>query len=152
MTRDYVHIVLTDINLDTTTPGPALGAATDGLVACEVVSPVALAPSLTDVAFSCQTGPGRFELRTVRLDPARPVQRRLAEGPLLTPTEWTSDGHLVVGRRDKDGSTLGVLDLRSGVVGWLTPPGSSTGHSNLSPDGKWLAFDSSVDGNRARRC
>jgi len=150
MTRDYVHIVLTDINLASMTPGPALGVASDGLVACEVLWPVVLAPSMDEAAFGCQIAPDNFELRTVRLDAAHPIQRRLRSGPLV-PVEWAPGGTLFVARGDKDGSTFGVLDLGSGALRWLGPPRPSVGRASLSPDGRWLAFDGSVDGNPARR-
>jgi Tol biopolymer transport system component len=84
------------------------------------------------------------------LEPGHAEQRRLLVGAAIQPQEWSSEGNLVIERSEESGSALGIVNLASGTVEWVSPPRPGFGRASLSPDARWLAFDGSSNPDPSR--
>jgi serine/threonine protein kinase/Tol biopolymer transport system component len=133
-------LVVTDLALDHPQPPIEVGAASDGLAACTPHVPGVLTPSGSDMAFLCELPGGTYELRTLRTDVRRPVQRRVAVGP-FEPLEWSQPGHVLVQRVEHGTVSLGVVAVDTGAFRSLAPLDRRIDLAAVSPDGRWVLFD-----------
>jgi len=74
-----------------------------------------------------------------------------SDGDELWPTHWTRDGKYLIFSRglinnSVEGNTIWALPLEGGEPIKLVDSGSLDDDANVSPDGRWLAFDSNRTG------
>jgi len=89
---------------------------------------------------------GGYELRIVPIEGGRPRMIPLRGVQSLNLHAWSSDSKgivaLVIGASETDRGTLAVIDVADGTVHRLrTFPRANFAHADMSPDGKWIAFD-----------
>ncbi len=134
------RLVIADIDLGNQRPPIVLGAADGDLPACRVTSGVALSPTGDEAAFSCEVSDGVHEFRAVRTDPAHPSQRRIVIGE-WDPIEWSHPTLVLVASQTAP-PRLAVIDLTSRTVRPFVTLAAAVDAASLSPDGRWVAFDS----------
>lgn len=96
--------------------------------------------------YVASTNSGHHELRVVPIEGGRERTIPLQGVRYLRLHAWSGDGKKIVaavlGASEADRWTLAVIDVPDGTVHRLRPfPTADCAHADMSPDGKWIAFD-----------
>jgi serine/threonine protein kinase/Tol biopolymer transport system component len=111
------------------------------------VAPV-LSPDGQRVAFEAD-GRGTFDLYVRNVGGPDDRQLLAAAGDsALWPSDWSADGRLVVGTglRATTQQDVWAFSFESSVVSWLYRTPAREGVPRLSPNGRWVAYQSDEDG------
>jgi eukaryotic-like serine/threonine-protein kinase len=91
-------------------------------------------------------GSGSYDVFTLPADGSVRTPRRVhASGLSASPDAWSANGELIVYL--PVGSRIVALPVADGPVHDVVPTADLNGHGALSPDGRWLAYESNRSGN-----
>jgi len=100
--------------------------------------------------FSMRGGTNKERVfRTARSGGAEPEIVIAEEGIAFSPSAWARDGKLlVITASDGSPRDIWALTLESGEVQRVIEGGASANNPSLSPDGRWMTYDSDETGQR----
>jgi len=135
-----------DMNICVIRPDGAVTKLTDAPINCCV----AWAPDSGQIAYSIHRGPSRYGIAIKSVNsPAPEVQKLVSSIESGQPVSWHPDGqHLLISREESAAGrwSLMVLDLLANSVHSYLPRVSSAAQARFSPNGNWVAYESSESG------
>ena len=98
--------------------------------------------------FSIREGRLSRVFRTALVGGAEPSLVLGEDGMDLSPCAWTRDGTVVISAGKPAARHIWALTLETGEVRPVIEGEASAGNPALSPDGRWMAYDSDETGER----